>query len=191
MLSDIRPNDEIYLRLAAEDVRRSNFIKFLDDNRIAVEQTRPAIASTDVMSLIFFTYCPEKQKNHRFGFQARIESITPDQMVFLRQLTKPFVCDLRLWPRIPVDVLPTVHAFFGPEEIQVIDISGGGTHLALPESDNAAPAVGSLVQVKFVFEQGETTVDGRILRSWMDVQGLRHVEVNFIGESRIRSFIYK
>lgn len=191
MILDIRPNDEIYLRLTADDVRRSNFIKFLDDGRIVVEQTDPPIVNSVLMSLIFFTYCSEKQKNQRLGFQARIENITPDHHIFLRQFTKPFVCDLRLWPRVSFDVLPKIRAFCGDEEIHVVDISGGGTHLVLPESDSSSPAVGSFVQVRFIFEKGETTADGKILRSWTDQQGFRHVEVNFLGQPDIRSFIYK
>lgn len=191
MILDIQPKDEIYLRLMENDVRRSYFIKFLDDNRIAVEQTQPAMDSAALMSLIFFTYCPEKQRNQRLGFQARIESITPDHLIFIRQLTPPFICDLRLWPRIHFDVLPKINAFYDDQEIQVIDVSGGGTHLVLRENDSAPPAVGSLVQINFIFETGETTADGKILRLWTDPEGLRHVEVKFIGQPEIRNYIYK
>lgn len=191
MLTDIRPQDEVHLRLAADDVRRSVFIKFLDENRIVVEQTQPPMDNSLLMSLIFFTYCPENRKPQRMGFQARIENITPDHLIFIRQLTKPFICDLRLWPRIHFDVLPKIHAFYGDQEIKVINISGGGTHLALNEDDPASPSAGSLVQVKFIFKEGETTADGKILRSWTDQKGLRHVEVKFIGEPEIRDFIYK
>lgn len=191
MVTDIRPNDEVYLRMAANDVRRSCFIKFLDENRIVVEQTQPPMDNAMLMSLIFFTYCPEKHKPQRMGFQARIENITPDHLIFIRQLTKPFICDLRLWPRIRFDVLPKIKAFQGDKEITVINISGGGTHLVLHEEDSASPSEGSLVQVRFIFEQGETTADGKIQRSWTDPQGLRHVEVKFIGEPEIRDFIYQ
>ena len=191
MIADIQPKDEVYLRLAADDVRRSCFIKFLEENRVVVEQTRPPMDNTLLMSLIFFTYCPENHKPQRMGFQARIENITPDHLIFIRQLTKPFICDLRLWPRIRFDVLPKIKAFQGDKEITVINISGGGTHLVLHEDDPASPAIGSLVQVRFIFEKGETTADGKILRSWTDPRGLRHVEVKFIGEPEISDFIYK
>jgi len=191
MLTDIRPNDEIYLRLAEDDVRHSCFIKFLDENRIVVEQTAPPMDNATLMSLIFFTYCPENRKTQRLGFQARVESLTPDHLIFIRQLTKPFICDLRLWPRIRFDVLPKLHAFRGDQEIKVINISGGGTHLVLHENDSASPAVGSFVQVRFIFEEGETTADGKILRLWTDPEGLRHVEVKFIGDPEISDFIYK
>jgi hypothetical protein len=191
MILDIQPKDEIYLRLMENDVRRAYFVKFLDGNRIAVEQTQPAMDNAAIMSLIFFTYCPEKQKNQRLGFQARIESITPDHLIFIRQLTMPFICDLRLWPRIHFDVLPKINAFYHDQEIQVVDVSGGGTHLVLRENDAAPPAVGSLVQIKFIFEKGETTAAGKILRLWTDPEGLRHVEVKFIGQPEIRNFIYR
>lgn len=191
MFLDIQPKDEIYLRLMENDVRSSHFIKFLEEDLIAVEQTQPAIDNGALMSLIFFTYCPKKQKNQRLGFQARIEDITPDHQIFIRQLTKPFICDLRLWPRIHFNVLPKINAFCNDQEIQVVDVSGGGTHLVLRENDPAPPAVGSLVEIKFIFEEGETTADGKILRLWTDPKGLRHVDVKFIGEPEIRNFIYK
>ena len=190
MILDIRPKDEIYLRLSADDVRRSTFIAPLDDDRVIVEQTDPPIDDSALMSLVFFTYCSERRKNQRLGFQARIENITADQQIFLRQFTKPFVCDLRLWPRVHFDVLPTLHAYCGDQEIKVVDISGGGTHLVLQDDDSVSPAIGSFVQVKFIFENGETTADGKILRSWTDQEGLRHVEVNFLGQQEIRKFIY-
>ncbi len=190
MILDIRPNDEIYLRLTADDVRRSTFITHLDDGRVVIEQTNPPIDDSALRSLVFFTYCAEKQKNRRLGFQARIENITADQQIFLRQFTKPFVCDLRLWPRVHFDVLPELHAYCGDQEIKIVDISGGGTHLVLQDTDSASPAIGSFVQVKFSFEKGETTADGKILRSWTDGEGLRHVEVNFLGQPEIRKFIY-
>lgn len=191
MFLNIRPKDEVHLRLMENDVRRAHFIKFLEDNRVVVEQTQPAIDNAELMSLIFFTYCSEEQKNQRLGFQARIESITPDQQIIIRQLTTPFVCDLRLWPRIHFDVLSKINAYYNDQEIQVIDVSGGGTHLVLRQNDSTPPEEGSLVEIKFIFETGETTADGKILRLWIDPQGLRHVEVKFIGEPEIRNFIYK
>jgi len=190
MILDIKPNDEIYLRLSADDVRRSTLIALLDDDRVMIEQTNPPIDNSALMSMVFFTYCSEKQKNQRLGFQARIEKITADQQIFLRQFTKPFVCDLRLWPRVHFDVLPNLHAYCGDREIRVVDISGGGTHLVLQDDDSVSPAIGSFVQVKFIFEKGETTADGKILRAWTDQKGLRHVEVNFLGQPEIRKFIY-
>ncbi|MRR17662.1 MAG: hypothetical protein EG826_14535 [Deltaproteobacteria bacterium] len=190
MISDIKSKDEIYIRLSADDVRRATFIGFLDDGRVAVEQTDPPLDDSTLTSLVFFTYCSEKQKNRRLGFQARIESITADQQILLKQFTKPFFCDLRLWPRVHFDVLPKLHAYCGDQEIKVVDLSGGGTHLVLEDEDSASPAIGSFVQVKFIFEKGEATADGKILRSWTDQQGLRHVEVNFLGQPEIRKFIY-
>jgi hypothetical protein len=191
MVLDIRKKDEIQLRLMEDDVRRSHFIEFLDESRIVVEQTQPVMDTSALMSLLFFTYCPEKQKNQRLGFQARIESITSDHRIIIRRLTQPFICDLRLWPRINFIVLPRMRAFCYDQETQIVDVSGGGTHLVLRESDCASPEVGSLVEIRFVFEQGETTADGRILRLWSDAQGLRHVEVKFLGQPEIRNFIYK
>ncbi len=191
MLPDLQPKDEIHLRLSADDVRTSHFIKFLDEKRMVVEQPEPAIDSSALMSLIFLTYRPDRKKKQRMGFQARIENVTPDHRVFIRQLTQPFFCDLRLWPRVQFDVLPEMHAYCRNREIKVVDVSGGGTQVVLKQDDPATPAIGSLVQIKFIFDQGETTADGQILRVWIDTNGLRHVEIKFLGEPEIRNFIYK
>ena len=191
MLSELRPNDEITLRMNINDVRRASFIKYLDQSRVAVSQTEPAIDSNLLMSMIFFTYCPEKPQKERLGFQARIENLTPDQQIIIRQLTKPFVCDLRLWPRILFDTLPNAQAYCDDKAVGVVDVSGGGTRLVLREVDSDTPAVGSLVSIKFIFEEGETTAEGKILNLWNDFNGMRNVEVKFIGNPEIRDFIYK
>lgn len=191
MFPELRANDEVTLRMNINDVRQSHFIKFMDHNRVAVSQTQPPMDSHLLMSLIFFTYCPDKQKKERLGFQARLEEITPDQQIIIRRLTKPFVCDLRLWPRIHFDLLPHAHAYVQNKELHIVDVSVGGTQWVLQESDPASPSVGSLVAIKFIFDQGETTADGKIMNLWTDPEGLRHIEVKFFGEPEIRDFIYK
>jgi len=191
VILDINPQHEIELRLTANDIRPSHFVKFIDQSLLAIEQTQPVMSKTAIMSLIFFTYCPVKQKKQRLGFQARIESITFDHQIIIRQLTLPFMCDLRLWPRIHFDVLPKINAFYHDQEVQVVDVSGGGTHLMLRKDDSTPPSVGSLVNIKFIFEKGETTANGKILRAWTDSEGLRHVEIKFIGQPEISNFIYK
>ncbi len=191
MVLDLSPKDEVCLRLREDDVRRTSIVEFISDNRIIVEQTTPAMSNASLMSLMFFTYCTSKQKNKRMGFQGRIESITPDDRIIIRQMTMPFVCDLRLWPRVHFDLLPQMRAYCHDQEIKVVDISGGGTHIILQDDDDAPPATGALVEIKFMFDTGETTADGKILRVWTDAEALRHVEIQFIGKPEIRDFIYR
>jgi len=189
MALNIKAEDEICLRLSENDVRRSHFIEHLRDNMIAIEQTEPAIDNHRIMSIIFLTYCPKKQKNQRLGFQARIENITPDHLIFIRQLTTPFICDLRLWPRIHFDVLPKINAFCHDQEIQVVDVSGGGTHVVLRENDCAPPQIGTIVPMKFVFKDGKTNLKGEILRQWSAPTRIRHVAVRFVGQHNIQMFL--
>ncbi|MFO7570704.1 MAG: hypothetical protein R6W75_13000 [Smithellaceae bacterium] len=191
MAGDLRIKDEVSLRMGQDDVRLSRFIKFSGKNRIVVEQTRPAMDPSEIRSLIFFTYCTDKHKKERMGFQARIESMTPDNRIVIKQLSRSFVCDLRLWPRVHFNLLPHVRAYRQDQEIQVIDVSGGGTHLVLMDDGGEMPETGFLVQIKFIFDQGETTADGKIMRAWTDSEALRHVEVEFIGDPEISDFIYK
>lgn len=190
MIPELQIKGEIQLRFAAEDVRRSQVIAFLDKSRLLVEQTRPAIGKTELRSLIILTYLRKRTGHQRFGFQARIENVMPERQVNVRQLSQPFLCDLRLWPRLRSETV-FVRAFCEDREIRVSDVSGGGTHLVLKEGDCASLDVGALVQVRFVFEKGETTTDGKILQRWMDRDGLRHVRMKFFGEPEIRDFLYR
>lgn len=189
MALNIKAKDEICLRLSENDVRRSHFIEHLRDNMIAIEQTEPAMDNHRLMSIIFLTYCPKKQKKQRLGFQARIENITPDHLIFIRQLTTPFICDLRLWPRIHFDMLPKISAFCHDQEIQVVDVSGGGTHVVFNENDCAAPPIGTIVPMKFFFKDGKTTLEGEILRQWTAPTRMRHVAVRFVGQHNIPTFL--
>jgi len=191
MIEELLPDKEVSLRLSADDVRSSRVVKFLGDKRIVVGQTDPPVDNYSMMSLIFFTYRPQQNSPDRMGFQARIESITPDSMLFIRQLTKPFFCDLRLWPRVQFDLLPEMQAFCGNRRLDIVNISGGGTHIVLHDDDPAAPEPGSLVKIKFIFDKGRTTAEGRIVRLWSDQKGLRHVEVKFLGDPEISNFIYR
>lgn len=189
MTLDIKPKDKIYLRLAANDVRRSNFIEFLHDSLISIEQTEPPIDNHQLMSVLFFTYCPGGQKTPRIGFEARIENITPDSRIFLRRLSEPFACDLRLWPRIPLDLRPVLRAFCQDQEFKVADISGSSAHVILLGDDRPSYAVGTIVQIKFVSESGETIEDCEIQRNWIDTAGKNHLALEFIGSNEIHNFI--
>jgi hypothetical protein len=190
MIPDLKPEDEIHLRLTGNDVRPSRFIEFLRDNLIATEQTRPAIDNSLLMSSIFFTYRPAAQNGTRLGFEARIETITPDHRIFLRQLSDPFLCDLRLWRRVRLDTIPLARAFYNDLEIQIIDISAGGAHLVLRKEDCDVPAPGTVISIKFIFEKGEVPMDGKVQRQWTDAAGKRHIAVEFIDPGDIRKMIY-
>ncbi len=190
MIPDLKPKEAIHLRLTGNDVRPSCFIEFLRDDLIAIEQTKPAIDNSLIMSVIFFTYCPDDENGKRLGFEARIETITPDHRIFLRQLSDPFTCDLRLWRRVRLDRIPRVRAFCHDREIQVIDISAGGAHIVLRGDDCDAPASETLVAMKFIFEKGEILMEGKVLRQWTDPAGTRHVAVQFVDPKDIRKMIY-
>jgi hypothetical protein len=190
MALEIKPKEKIFLRLAANDVRRSHFIEFLHDNLISIEQTVPPVDNQHLMAVLFFTYCPGGQKKPRFGFEARIETITPDKRIFLRRLSEPFACDLRLWPRIRMDLRPVIYAYCENQEFKIVDISGSSAHFTLPEEeDSPSYKVGTIVQIKFVFESGETFADCEITRHWIDTTGKNHLAVQFIGSNEVNNFI--
>ncbi|MDD4357234.1 MAG: hypothetical protein PHN98_08275 [Smithellaceae bacterium] len=189
MTLEIKPKEIIFLRLAANDVRRSHFIEFLHDNLISIEQTTPPVDNHHLMAILFFTYCPGGQKKPRFGFEARIETITPDKRIFLRRLSEPFACDLRLWPRIRLDLRPVIYAYCQNQEFKIVDISGSSAHFTLPEDDCPSYKVGTIVQIRFVFESGETFADCEITRHWIDTTGKNHLAVQFIGSNEVNDFI--
>lgn len=191
MIPDLTAQKEIHLRLSGNDIRSARFLEVLQDKLISIEQTAPPLAPSLLMSIVFFTYCPDNEAGKRLGFEARIETITPDHRIFLRQLSDPFPCDLRQWRRVRLDLLPPVRAFCHDREIQVIDLSGGGAHLALHDDDPNQPTIGATVPVKFIFEEGDVLIDAEIIRQWTDPAGMRHLGVQFTDPKDIRKMIYK
>jgi len=185
----IEPKTEIYLRLAINDIRPSHFTELMSNNLFAIEQTMPLIENHAINSLVLITYCMDGT-NNRLGIEARIESITPDYRIILRKLSEPVTCDLRICPRIRLDLLPGVRAFCHDKEIQVVDVSGGGAHMILRGRDCEAPEIGAIVQMKFIFENGEANVDSEILRKWSDLTDKTHVAVKFISQNDIQKLIY-
>ena len=136
------------------------------------------------------TYKAPADNTGRLGFKARIQEITSDYRIILQKLNDPELCDLRAWPRMRLDLLPNVRAFYHDKEIQVIDISGGGTQIILQKNDCTAPEIGTIVNLKFIFEKGEAITDGEILRKWKDHCKRDHVAIKFCGDYNIAQFIY-
>jgi hypothetical protein len=186
----IRPEEPIFLRFDISDIRKSQLHQILQNDLIAIEQTQPPVEKTSLHHVIILTY-KDPQENHRFEFEARIQEITVDNHVILFKLSNPAPCaDLRVWPRVRLDLLPDVRAFCHDKEIQVVDISGGGAHIILQEDNCADLEIGTFVNLKFVFEKGETAVEGKILRKWKDPSERDHLAIQFYGNHNITQFIY-
>ena len=98
--------------------------------------------------------------------------------------------DLRVWPRVRLDLLPSVCAFCHEKEIQVIDLAAGGAHVILRCNESEASEIGTILQMKFVFDKGEVSVEGEILRKWKDTSQRDHVAIKFYGNNNIHQFIY-
>jgi hypothetical protein len=182
--------EEIFLRLEVKDVRKSQFCEILQDNLIAIEQTQPPLDPPHLQHTVLLTYKTHEESPGRLGFDARIEEFTADYRILMRQLSDPAPCDLRVWPRIRLDLFPEIKAFCQDKEIQVIDISGGGTHIIVQKDDCAALEIAMIVKMKFVFEKGEVAVEGKILRTWKDFFQKDHLAIQFQGNNNISQFIY-
>jgi hypothetical protein len=189
MQLSIAPSEEIYLRFDVKDIRKSQFQEVLPNDLIAIEQTWPPVDNSHLNRVILFTY-KVPAEDRRFGFEALIKEITAGKRVILHKLTDPAPCDLRVWPRIRLDLLPNVRAFCRDKEIQVIDVSGGGTHVILPKDDGDAPAMGTIINLKFVFEKGKVVISGKIIRKWQDPCRRNHAAIEFCGSHDINQFIY-
>ncbi len=186
---NIPPGEQIFLRFDVNDIRKSQIHEFQSNNLIAIEQPQPPVEKISLQRIVAVTY-KNPQKNERLGFEARIQEITTDCRIILHKLNDPAPCNLRVWPRIQLDLLPDVRAFCHDKEIQVIDISGGGTHIILPKDDCGTPEVGRIVNLKFVFKKGEAVMEGEILRKWQDPSNRDHVAIQFRGNHDITQFIY-
>lgn len=187
---DLKGKDDIYLRFAGNDVRHSHFIEFLRDNLLVVEQSKPSVDSARLMSPSFFTYCMTSASSKRMGFEARIESLTPDHQIIIRQLSDPFGCDLRLWRRVRLDLIPGIRAFCQEVEVHIVDISAGGTHIVSRDKNEFLPSQGATVAIEFASSRGERLLEGEVIRQWDDPNGKKHAALQFRDAKDIRQLIY-
>jgi hypothetical protein len=190
MRLNIPAGEEIFLRFDVNDIRSSKIQKIEEDDSFLIEQTSPPIETIHLNKIVLLTYKNGSEKKDRLGFEARILSIAAGIGITLYKLNDPAPCDLRVWPRIRLDILPSVQAYCHGKEIQVIDISGGGAHVILQEGDCTPPDQGAIVNMKFVFEKGEVEMEGKILRKWQDASLQNHVAIQFQGSYNIKQFIY-
>lgn len=187
---NIPVGEEIFLRFDVNDVRQTKLIRIENGELFVIGQTNPPIDSTHLNKIILMTYKNPEGKSGRLGFEARIQTVTSGFGITLYKLNNPAPCDLRVWPRIRLDILPSVQAFCHGKETQVIDISGGGAHVILHADDCSSPEIGTIVSMKFIFEKGTVEVEGKILRKWQDKNLQNHFAIQFQGSYNIKQFIY-
>jgi hypothetical protein len=192
MQLNIEPGKEILLRLGENDIRKSQIHELLPNDFISIEQTQPPIQNVHLNHIVLFTYRSAAEKPGRFGLEARIQEVTADNRIILRKLNDPAPCDLRIWPRICLNLLPNIRAYCQEKESQVIDISSIGTHIILYEGDEKHD-IGAVVKMKFVLKNDELVIEGKILRKWKDSSRRVHVSIEFQGkhEHDISKFIYQ
>lgn len=189
MRLDIEPGEEIYLVLEGKDIRKSRLIQLLPSDYFTIEQTQQPIENSYLNHIVLLTYIKTTVKPGRLGFEARFQTITADSRIMLHKLSDPAPCDLRTWPRISLNLLPNIRAYCQKKESQVIDISSTGTHIILYEGDEEHE-IGSVVKMKFIFENGEIDIEGKILRKWRDNYRRNHLALSFLDKSNIGQFIY-
>jgi len=105
------------------------------------------------------------------------------------EIKKKFI-DLRAWPRVRLDLLPSVRAFCHGKEIQVIDLAPGGAHVILRSDESEVFEIGTILQMKFVFDKNEVSVGGEIMRKWKDTSQRDHIAIKFHDNNNINQFIY-
>ncbi len=189
MRLDIEPSEEICLLLEGKDIRKSRLIQLLSNDYFAIEQTQQPIENGYLNHIVLLTYQKNAANSGRLGFEARIKAITSDSRIILRKLNDPAPCDLRMWPRIRLDLLPNVRVYCQEKESQVIDISCIGTHIILYEGDEEYE-IGAVVKVRFIFENDEIDIEGKILRKWRDNYQRHHLALSFPDKKNISQFIY-
>jgi hypothetical protein len=189
----IEPGKEILLRLDENNIYKSQLHELLSNDLISIEQSQPPIKNAQLNHIVLFTYLSVAEKPGRFGFEARIQEITADNRIILHKLNDPAPCDLRIWPRIYLDSLPDVCAYYKEKEIQIIDISCYGTHIILHKDDREEPEIGAVIKMKLVLKNNELVIEGKILRKWKDSFRRVHVAVEFQGnnEHDLSKFIYQ
>jgi hypothetical protein len=189
MRLNIEPGEEICLLLEGKDIRKSWLIQLLPNDYFTIEQTQPFIENIYLNHIVLLTYLRITAKPGRLGFEARIQAITADSRIILHKLNDPAPCDLRMWPRIRLNLLPNIRAFCQEKKSQVIDISSIGTHIILYEGEEEHD-IGAVVKMKFIFENYEIDIEGKILRKWRDNYQRNHLAISFPDKNNISQFIY-
>jgi limonene-1,2-epoxide hydrolase len=161
----------------------------LPNDYFAIEQTQPFIEKVYLNHIVLLTYQRITAKQGRWGFEVRIQAITSDSRIILHKLNDPAPCDLRMWPRIRLNLLPNIRAYCQEKESQVIDISSIGAHIILYEDDEEHE-IGAVVKMKFIFENGEIDIEGKMLRKWRDNYQRNHLVISFPDKKNINQFIY-
>jgi hypothetical protein len=189
MRLNIEPGEEICLLLEGKEIRKSRLIQLLPNDYFAIEQTQQPIENGYLNHIVLLTYQTTTAKPGRVGFEARIKANTSDSRIILHKLNDPAPCDLRTWPRIRLNLLPNIRAYCQGKESQVIDISSIGTHIILYEGDEEHE-IGAVVKMKFIFENGEIDIEGKILRKWRDNYQRNNLALSFPDKNNINQFIY-
>ena len=189
MRLNIEPGEELCLLLDGNELRKSKLNQLLPNDYFAIEQTQPSIEKIYLNHIVLLTYQKITTKPGRLGFEGRIQAITSDSRIILHKLSDPAPCDLRMWPRIRLNLLPNMRAYCQEKESQVIDISSTGTHIILCEGDEEHE-IGDVVKMKFIFENGEINIEGKILRKWRDYYQRNHLAISFPDHKNISQFIY-
>ncbi|MGD0022166.1 MAG: PilZ domain-containing protein [Smithellaceae bacterium] len=189
MRLNIEPAEEICLLVEGKDIRKSRLIQLLNNDYFTIEQTQQPIESGYLNHIVLLTYQNTAANHGRLAFEARIKSITSDSRIILHKLNDPAPCDLRMWPRIRLDLLPNIRVYCQKKESQVMDISITGTHIILYEGDEEYE-IGTVVQVRLIFENGEIDTEGKILRKWRDSYQRNHLVLSFPDKKKISQFIY-
>lgn len=185
----IEPGQELCLLLDSKKIHKSRLIQLLPNDHFAIEQTQPFIEKIYLNHIALLAYQSTTATPGRLGFEARIQAFTSDSRIILHKLNDPAPCDLRMWPRIRSNLLPDIRAYCQKKESQVIDISTIGTHLILYESENKLN-IDDVVEMKFIFENGEIDIEGKILRKWTDNYQRNHLAISFPENNNISKFIY-
>jgi hypothetical protein len=189
MRLNIEPAEEICLLVEGKDIRKSRLIQLLNNDYFTIEQTQQPIENGYLNHIVLLTYQNTAASPGRLGFEARIMAITSDCRIILHKLNDPAPCDLRMWPRIRLDLLPKIRVYCQKKESQVIDISISGTHIILYEGDEEYE-IGTVVKVRLIFENGEIDTEGKILRKWRDNYQRNHLVISFPDKKKISQFIY-
>ena len=189
MRLNIEPPKEICLLVEGKDIRKSRLIQLLNNDYFTIEQTQQPIENGYLNHIVLLTYQNTAVNPGRLGFEALIKAITSDSRIILYKLNDPAPCDLRMWPRIRLDLLPNIRVYCQEKESQVIDISITDTHLILYEDDEEYE-IEAAVKVKLIFENGEIDTEGKILRKWRDNYQRNHLVLFFPDKKKISQFIY-
>ncbi len=181
----LSPRMTVDLILSPGVIRRT-FVLDVSDHRIVLANPRPPLDSRSFLSAAILTFVVPEPPGTRYGFDVRVQSLEDDYEVAGDKIPAAVVVqtsptrriNLRAFPRVQIEGLKML---LGDEELDIMNVSAGGAHLARRGKLERSVRVGSTVTITMIRGADTLETQATVTRHWQSrlIGGSEHVAVKF------------